>query len=56
MTMTPQPNRSRIICHRADQGTGFLLVHAGGRLIEQDDAGRQRHGAGDLHPPLMTVG
>ena len=34
----------------------LLRVHAGRRLVEQQDLGLQGHGPGDLQPALVTVG
>ena len=46
---------SRICAHELRQRLGFLRVHAGGRLVEQQQPRLGRQRPGDLHPPLVPV-
>ena len=38
------------------QRLGFHRVEAGGRLVQTDHLRTGAHGAGDLQPPLLSVG
>ena len=39
-----------------DEGLGFLGVHAGGRLVEEQELGTGGQGPGDFQPALVAVG
>src|SRR5689334_14551845 len=55
-----QENRDRaLLAERADEGEergGFLWVHPGGRLVEEQQLRLGRERAGDLEPTLVAVG
>src|ERR1700747_600791 len=55
-----QENRDRaLLAERADEGEergGFLWVHPGGRLVQEQQLRLGRERAGDLEPTLVAVG